>query len=200
MKRPPTRVAVLSPDNVDFKIKSVTSSRPDLIVATVVPLTAEDHKQSKFKGGYRIEVDIKPGMPQGQFHDELVIETDHPQRPEVKVSIVGHVNGPINVVPERLRWPNVIGRTGDSKQLKLMVRGDRATKFEVAHKPDKVQVAIAPPDASASKTGYYIMTVTVPPGTSSGAVNDDIILKTDHPKVREVKIPVNIFVSNTGPG
>ena len=195
------RVAIISPDKADLKITSVTTSRPDLIVAKAVPLTDEDHKQMKFKGGFRIDITVKPGMPQGQFHDEIVIQTDHPARPELKVSVAGNVSGAISVVPDRLRWPNVIGKTGDTKQLKLMVRGDRATKFEVSHKPDKVEVAIAPPaEAAAAKAGFYIMTVTVPPGTASGAVNDDIILKTDHPKVSEVKIPVNIFVSNAAPG
>ncbi len=42
------------------------------------------------------------------------------------------------------------------------------------------------------------MTVKVPPGTAPGWINDTIILKTDHPKVSELKIPVNIFVSNSG--
>ncbi len=194
------RVAILSPDKADLKIKSVTSSRPDLIVTRVVPLSEKEHRPADFKGGFQIDVDIKPGMPLGQFHDELVVQTDHPIRPEVKVSIAGHVNGPISVVPDRLRLSNVIGRTGASQQLKIMVRGNTPTKFEVAHKPDKIQVAIAPPQGPATKTGFYSMTVTVPPGTSSGAVNGDIILRTDHPKVSEVKIPVNIFVSNTGPG
>ena len=73
-----------------------------------MPLTADDCKQLKTKAGYKLDLEIKPGMPLGQFQEELVIKTDHPKRGEVKVSISGNVNGSITVVPERLRMPNVL--------------------------------------------------------------------------------------------
>ena len=44
------------------------------------------------------------------------------------------------------------------------------------------------------------MTVTVPPGTPGGLVDDRIVLKTDHPQAGEIKIPVSIYVTRSGPG
>ena len=44
------------------------------------------------------------------------------------------------------------------------------------------------------------MTVTVPPGTPAGPVIDRIILKTDHPKLDKLEIPVTIYVSRAGAG
>jgi hypothetical protein len=44
------------------------------------------------------------------------------------------------------------------------------------------------------------MTVTVPPGTASGTVSGEIVLKTDNPKVSELKIPVSILIRRAGPG
>ncbi len=80
-----------------------------------------------------------------------------------------------------------------------MVRGGRTTNFKVAHKPDKVEVAIAPNNDNPAMKRYRV-TVTVPKGTAPGWVNDQIILETDHPKATELKIPVSIFVSNSGSG
>lgn len=81
----------------------------------------------------------------------------------------------------------------------LLVRGGRSTKFEVAYHPEKINVTITPDDTQSQK-GRYKMTVTVPPGTSAGPVDGDIILKTDHPSVSEMKIPVSILISNSGAG
>jgi hypothetical protein len=107
--------------------------------------------------------------------------------------------GPISAIPERLRIPNVTSRDGASRNVTLFVRGGQETHFQVTHKPEKVEVAIAPDDTSTLK-GRYRMTVKVPPGTPAGPVDDKIILKTNHPKVGELKIPVTIYISRSGPG
>jgi hypothetical protein len=58
-------------------------------------------------------------------------------------------------------------------------------------------VAIAR-DEKPGAERLYRVTVTVPPGTSPGVVNDPkgIVLKTDHPKIHEVIIPVRIYISS----
>ncbi len=195
----PARVGVFSLDRPATKVTKVTTSRPSLITARAVPFSEEEKKAFKTTTGYRVEIDIKPGMPLGRFQDEIVIDTDHPLQPETKITITGNVTGPISVVPERLRMPNVVGKQGATREITLLVRGGDKTKFEVAHKPDKVEVAIAPSNTGDSK-GRYLMTVKVPAGTASGWVDDEIILKTDHPRAGELKIPVSIIVSNGSAG
>ncbi len=133
------RVAVFSQDRPDMKITDVATSRPAFFATKVVPLTADDCKQLKTKSGYKLDLEIKPGMPLGQFQEELVIKTDHPKRGEVKVSISGNVNGSITVVPERLRMPNVLARAGGSQDVMLMVRGGKPTLFEVVRKPARAR-------------------------------------------------------------
>jgi hypothetical protein len=191
-------VAVFSPDRPAMKIKKVTSSRPGLIVAKIIPLTLEDRKRLQTESGYKIEVEVKPGMPLGQFHDELVVETDHPQRSEIKLAIGGSANGPITAVPDGVRLPNVKARSGGSKEITLVVRAGKKTNFTVGYKPKNVEVEIEPNTDNPALQGRYRMTVKVPPGAAPGWINDQIIIKTDHPKVSELKIPVNIFVSNSG--
>jgi Protein of unknown function (DUF1573) len=191
------RLAIFSPDRPDTKITKLTTSRPALITASAEPLSAEDVKLFKVKRGYKINVELKPGLPLGHFTDELLIETDHPRGGQLKVPIGGMVSGPISVVPPGLRVPHVSSRRGFSRELKLFVRGDRKTSFEILHKPDQLEVSVEPSKTS-STPGAYRLVATVPAGTSAGPINDEIILKTDHPKAGEIKIPVSIFVSNTG--
>jgi hypothetical protein len=192
-----TKFGIFSVDRPKFKIRKITTSRPAYIVATVQPLEAEQRKAFQIEAGYRVDVELKPGMPTGQFHDEIVFATDHPRQEELKVSIVGNVTGPISAFPERLRIPNVTRSEGITKDVSLLVRGGQETKFGVARKPEKLEVAILSGDSKASSR--YRMRVTVPKGTAAGRIEGVIILQTDNPKAPELKIPVDIFVSNAGP-
>jgi hypothetical protein len=194
-----TAIAAFSMDRPQTKVTKLTTSRPDFLVARADPLTAQECEQLKVKAGYHIFVDMKPGMPLGRFHDELVIETDHPLKSEIKMSVGGNVTGPITVIPERLRMPSVSSSQGATRDMTLLVRGATSTKFEVADRPGKLDVKITPDDTPTQK-GRYKMTVTVPKGTSAGPVDGDIILKTDHPKAVEMKIPVSILISNSPAG
>jgi hypothetical protein len=187
-------------DRPETKIKKLSTSRPAVIHASHHPMLETDRMQLKLKkGGYRVDVEVNPGLPLGEFRDELLIETDHPLRPVVKVAIAGRTTGPISVVPPQLRMPSVTGRQGATQDLTMLVRGARPTKFEVAHKPSQLDINIAPND-TASQKGRYRLTVTVPPGTPAGHIIEEIVLKTDHPKAGEVKIPVTILISNSEPG
>jgi len=191
-----TRIAVFSIDRPEIKITKIVTSRPAYIVATAVPFNAEEAKFFKVTKGYRVDVEVKPGMPIGQFHDEIVIQIDHPRQSEQKVSIGGSVTGPISAVPPLVRILNVTSKLGVTKDVALLVRGEKSPKFEVARKPEQLEVAIDP-DNSTTK-GRYRMRVTVPKGTAAGRVEGLIILKTGHPRVSELKIPVDIYVSNAG--
>src|SRR5262249_36824775 len=194
-----TRIAVFSKDRPETKIKKISTSRPALISAKASPLLKSDLVQLKVENGFRVDVEVRPGMPLGSFQDELIIETDHPKRPVLKVSIAGRTTGPISVVPPQLRMPTVNGSQGATQDLTMLVRGARPTKFEIARKPSKVDIKITPND-TASQKGRYRLTVTVPPGTSAGHIEEEIILKTDHPKAGEVKIPTTILISNADAG
>lgn len=192
-------IAVFSADRPETKVTKLTTSLPDFLVARPEVLTAKECEQLKVKAGYHVFVEMKPGMPLGRFHEELVIETDHPLKSEVKMSIGGNVTGPITVVPDRVRMPSVSSSDGATRDLTLLVRAT-PTKFEVTYQPaklaDKLDVTITPDDTPTQK-GRYKMTVTIAQGTAAGPVDGDIILKTDNPKALEMKIPVSILISNS---
>jgi hypothetical protein len=136
-------------------------------------------------------------MPLGRFLEELVIETDHPGKSEIKLTITGNTTGSITVFPDRLSMSSVSSSKGATRDMTLLVREGRPTKFEVAHHPEKLDVKITPDDTPIQK-GRYKLTVTVARGTSAGRVIGDIILKTDHPRAGEMKIPVTVLISGLG--
>ena len=113
-------IAVFSMDRPQTKVTKVTTSRPDFLVARAEPMNAKDCEQLKVKAGYNVFVEMKPGMPLGRFHEELVIETDHPLKSEIKMSIGGNVNGPITVIPDRVRMPTVSSSQGASRDMTLL--------------------------------------------------------------------------------
>jgi len=209
----PAKVAIGSPDHPQMKILEVVSSNPAHVTAEAKLLDAEELKSvnanltapspgtgpshattTLLTSGYRIEVALKVGMPLGAFHEEVVIKTDHPLRPETKISVAGTMVGPISVSPERVRMLQVVGGRETRSDVTLWVRGKSDTTFEVLASPEKLKVAIAPIDNTLKGAGRFRMTVTVPADAPAGKIEGDIVLKTNHPQAGEVKIPVNVFV------
>jgi hypothetical protein len=186
--------AVYSPERPNMKLTKISTSKPDLLTVKKRPLAAEDLAHLKAaKGGYRLDVEIRPGMSLGNFREEVILETDHPDQSKVQATLTGTATGPISVMPDKLRMVTINGKAGGVGQVTLLVRGGLSINFKVARKPDMVEVSIAPNETPTLK-GRYRMAVTVPPGTPAGFIDDQIILNTDHPTVGELKIPVNIVV------
>ncbi len=191
-------VALYSSDKPDLKILKLTTSKPGVILAEHEPLTQEDRKTFQIEAGHRVNVDVKSGLPLSVFREEVVIETDHPRQPEVRLTLVGKMVGPISVTPfEQVRMHDVSSLRGRRIEMGLLVRSQRPTKFQVERKPEKLKVEIAPSDKPHEK-GKYRMFVSVPPGTPPGEIEDEIVLKTDHPQASEVIIPVNVYIHDAG--
>jgi len=189
----PVYVALFSPDTPEFKITDIKTSKPGLLVAEASPIPPEELKEGKVKIGQKVAIKVKEGFPIGTMREEVVIHTDHKLRPEIKITVVGSVSGPVSVLPERLRMVTVKSSEGASSEITLLVRGGKAANFEVARKPDQLKISIEPSDLGDSK-GRYRLKVDIPKGTTPGYIDKDIILKTDLPNAGELKIPVNILV------
>jgi hypothetical protein len=188
-------LAVFSPERPNLKINKLVTSKPDLIVAKPEALKPEECARLKTKGGHRLNIEIKPGMALGTFREELIVETDHPDQPKIHLILAGAASGPISVMPAQLRMVLVHGKDGGSSQITMLVREGRPTNFTILHKPEKLDVSIASNDTPNLK-GRYRLTVNVPHGTTAMQIDDEIVLQTDHPAVKELKIPVSIVVGS----
>ncbi|WP_422927301.1 DUF1573 domain-containing protein [Singulisphaera sp. PoT] len=191
------KIAIFSPDRPDFKLTGVKTSKPDVISASWKPLTTEEASAIKTKEGFMVEVTIGRGLPLGAFQEELIFTTDHPKQPEVSVKVTGKMVGPVTVVPERLRMTDVAGNAGGSKELTILVRGQKDVKFDVMHAPKGLKVEVLE-GTHLPKVRKYRMIVTIPPGTPAGTIEDEIILKTDHPLAAEIKVYANLLIRDAG--
>lgn len=195
-------MAVYSADRPDFKITKITNTKPEYIESKVSPLSADEIATilSKDKvAGYKVVVTLKPGMPVGLFSEEMLIKTDHPKQEDVKVVVSGKMTGPITCFPEILRMSQVSSEKGGNLQATVIVRDKKPVKFEVAEEPKPVKVQVVPADETkgAESSGRYRLTVTIPPGSKPGSLDGTIVLKTDHPLVKEMKIPVTAVILGT---
>jgi hypothetical protein len=158
-------------------------------------MTAQERKEIQIDTGEKLTINVKSGLPLGLFREELVVTTDHPKQPEMRLIVTGRMSGPINLLPDRLEMHRVNGKTGGRGETIISVRNSRETKFEVSSVPGNLQVAITPVDDTKRK-GRYRLSVTSPPGTPAQAIESEIVLKTDHPKAGRLVVPLDILISN----
>jgi hypothetical protein len=194
------KIALASADKADFKILSLTSTRPDEISLKATPLSDEDRKGLEWTtmtGGYRVDVELVPSKSLGSFSEEVILTTDHPTVKEVRFTLGGRRVGPITVIPETARLHNVSPEEGATTSVIISVRNAPDTTFEVVQKPESLKVDVVPSEVlngAAAKVRRYKLNVTVPPGSPEGVISDPIILKSNHPQVERITVPVDVTV------
>ena len=191
------KFAVYSKDRPETKVVKVTCSSKN-IEAVVRPMSADEKKRMPPELTEKAEIvsiTVKDTLPLGLFREEVIVTTDHPKQPEVRYGVAGSMLGPVNLQPARLIMHDVSGKAGAAGELAVVVRNKRPTKVEIVKKPDGVQAEILP--AANGAAGRYRLVVTVPPGTPPVRIEELIVLKTDHPKAAELKVPLSIWVLNS---
>jgi hypothetical protein len=192
------RFALFSADRPDLKITRLLCSNPTLIGVESRAMTADEAAQSHIQKGYLIEVTLKSSPKLGSFDEEILIETDHPLRSELRVPVKGKITGSITVLPERVTVQGATSSDGGTEVLTLWARGLTSVNFVVEKKPIGLEVTIEPgPRLAGLKGSRYKMTVKLVPGLEPGQITDEIVLKTDDPKASEVRVPVDILVQGS---
>ena len=120
-------IAVYSPERPALKVTKVTTSKPDLMVAKVIPLPPRRASSSRREGETGSISRSSRACPWGSSGKKLIIETDHPDQPKVTLTLIGSTAGPISVMPNGLRIVAVNGKEGASGQVTLLVREGRPT-------------------------------------------------------------------------
>lgn len=189
-------VALYSKDRPDLKVVKASTSNPEQVTAEWSELPPEECKQLTIEKGIKVTIRVKSGLPLGNFREEVVVTTDHPVQPEVRLPVAGRMTGPITTSPVVLRMHQVNGKTGGRERITVAVRNSRETKFEVVKVPEGLQVEVGPLESSGGRKGRYAISVIVPPGTPAKEIEGEIVIKTDHPKADKVIIPISIWIQN----
>lgn len=191
-------IALFSNDRPDFKITKLVSNNPAMIEVTARPLTPEELATFRVEKGHVVEITLKPSSHLGAFAEEVLIETDHPQKSEFRYKVVGKVTGPISHIPERIVIRGATARAGGTEIVKVFARNRTAVHFTVEKKPQALELSIEPiSQPGITKGSMYKMIVKLIPGTEPGRIVDEIVLTTDDPSATEVKIPVDILVQGS---
>ncbi len=194
-----SRIGIYSYDRPETKIIKATSSSPENIVLSWETLKDKDLKEINLKGCERLSINVKGTIPLGLFREVVKVTTDHPLQPEIDITVSGRMTGPINFVGQGrivMQSPPVVSQKGKTDELMFAVRGNRETEFEVVSVPKGLEAKVLPLDA-ANRKGRYRLVVTVPPGTPAQKIDDQIELRTDHPKAGRIFIPVSIWIANS---
>lgn len=190
--------AVYSMDHPEMKVTRIVDSNPSLLAVRTEPFEASGKDGEPIKGTTLVFT-LKPGDKLGEFNEEVLLETDHPQRKEVRFPVRGTITGPVAFFPgQRVIMHDATTDAGGSQNLTVWVRGRAAAQVAVVKAPPGLAVDFAPIEqpglvAASSK---FRMTVRVLPGTPAGQIRDEIVLKTDHPKAAEIRLPVDIIVTS----
>jgi hypothetical protein len=188
-------LGIYSGDRPETRLTSVVSSNPALIGVESRPMTADEAKTAKTEKGVILEVTLKMVPHQGAFAEEILVQTDHPAKQEIRIPVLGRLTGAITFNPERVVLRDVTSSNGGGKDLTVWVRGRTSAQFEVVQKPETLNVNFESiPQPPGTKGSKYKMMVKVIPGSPAGKIMGEIVLKTDHPQATEVKVPVDILV------
>lgn len=183
----------------------------DKFDVSIVPVALADLPNPKAKAGVVITVTAKPGLPIGRFSQWLAVKTNLPDAEHLEIPMIGRVVGDIAV--RGLGWNeeqgvllmgNVKSSEGKQEALNLMVRGadPKEVKFEVVSSdPPELQVSIG--EAKPIREGLFSvpLKIEIPIGTQPMVRTDTaqgdagrIVLKTNHPKIKELVLSVRFAV------
>ena len=191
-------LALFSGDHPEMKLTSVISSKPAMIGVESRPMTADEAKVLKTEKGYILDFTLQMVPHLGSFAEEVLVQTDHPMRKDVRIRVLGRLTGPVTFTPDRVVLRDVTSSNGGEEDLTVWVRGRTSAHFEVASKPEALDVSFEEiPQPAGSKGSKYKMAVKVIPGSPAGKILSEIVLKTDHPSATEVKVPVDILVQGS---
>jgi hypothetical protein len=91
-------VNLLGKIGLHFHITSIQVEK-NLVTVSSKPMTLEN------QSGYKLHVALRPGLPIGDFNDEIIIKTDCPKKPIIHIQVFGQIVGRVQVYPSSIYFP-----------------------------------------------------------------------------------------------
>lgn len=198
--------------DTDLKVEHHEHTQPKVspfLNVTFTPLTeAELAREPKAKAGLKVNIELKPGLPQGDFEDTLNITTNQGSEP-LTVKVIGNIAtdlllmGP-NVFRERslVNLGAIPQKVGKKHTVFLLVKGphrdDTKLKIESIEPTKEFSATLGEPIRDTPKTIRYPITIEVPPGAAPVTRGEGsfahVRVTTTHPEVKDVDIRVRYVV------
>jgi hypothetical protein len=181
----------------------------DFVNVSFGPLTDADlAREPKAKGGKKMNIEIKPGLPHGDFEGTISVTTNQGSEP-LSVKVIGNVASDILLMgPNVIREKTLVSlgafsqKEGKKHTIFLIVKGPHRddTKVEIAsfEPTTDFSAKLGEPVRDTPKTIRYPIVIEVPPGATPGARTEGtygkIRIATTHPDVKELEIKVRYVV------
>jgi hypothetical protein len=199
-------------DELEVSEASLTDAATrDKFDVRVEPVERDELPSESAKAGVKITVTAKAGLPVGRFDQWLALRTNMPEAEKLEIPVIGRVVGDISV--HGMGWNEdqgvlIIGRVKSSEgrkaKLNIVVRGPDAsgTTFSLHSKdPEELKVTLAEPKVLKETLVHVPLEIEVPAGTgpmvrleTSQGEAGRIVLKTNHPTIKELVLGVRFAV------
>jgi Protein of unknown function (DUF1573) len=134
----------------------------------------------------------------GVYEKSSSINTNDPQRPVIKFAVSGTVRPPIVRMPpdDTLDFHSILNDKPITRPIMVYSpnRPDLKIKSVTSRRPDLVSVKERPAtekeEAELKVKGAHKIDVTVTPGNNLGTFLAEVLVETDHPKKKELVIPL----------
>jgi hypothetical protein len=173
------------------------------------PLTSEElAREPNAKAGQKMTVEVKPGLPQGDFTAAVSIYTNQNSEP-LTVNVIGNIASDILLMGQNVsRDKSLVGmgaisqNVGKKQTIFVIVKGPHRddTKVQIESYEPTVDFSakLGEPIRDSAKTIRYPIVLEVPPGaaliTRGDGNNAKVHIKTTHPEIKELKINVRYVV------
>jgi len=182
-----TRIIELIPESGTIKITQLTAS-PNIFTARVLKdeETKPDEKEETIRP-VRIEVSVSSDAPIGRHNGNLTARIDHPKISSLSARLYINIEGPVKFSPRMLFFDETSQKNRSVKKVRLNKSKGADMKI--------IGVESTSPQFQAKtvtiKEGReFDIEIGLAPEIEPGRYQGEIIVKTDCPDQKEIKIPV----------
>ena len=180
-------VALKNPRETALMIQKIKSSQ-----AWIQPFLRSDNIVYPWRAA-DIELNFETGqMPKGRFNENLIVEyIDYKGEIRIlKLSISGDGSQVYTLAPERFFFGQV---NSDAENTKVLVlKNLTSTELQI----EKAEADIGTITVKQQEnSNNYQLTLTLPSTLAKGVLKGEVRLRTSHPKLQLIKIPIFAFVT-----
>ena len=184
----------------------------NFLEATFLPLPEGDAARKGARGGVRVRVSVKPGLPLGKTLQQLSLTSNYEGIEISPIPVDINVVGDITLIGPKVRTGTtnvVLGtieqKTGMTHTVYLLVKGPHRDQTEVqiteVMPAASLKATLGAPLTDSPTVKRIPINIEIPPGALRGNYlgTDDsktgrIVLTTNHPQIKQMVIPVMFLV------
>ncbi len=190
-----------------FDISSIETSS-DRLTVTAEPIEPDELEGLGMKSGYKLFGEYNPSEEAGKFRETVTVKTTLDDYAKIVLNLTGSRTGPVVIVApgwssgkQLLNLGRVSEKEGKKHRLTVMVEpfDGELEILETQVQPEFMKVDFQPAQSSPKATRLrYTLNVEVPPNSPPGVWRKDslgkIVLKTNHPKLKELLLNIEMVI------